>query len=381
MALKSAMPSSRYLALAVSLLVAVSLIAASCGSDDDESAPETTSAALTTATPATTAAPATSPAAAVSSDGCVETDDPPRLALVVNQSAGDRGPIDDLKAGLDSTECSLGAETTFIEALDPSTFESTFRSLGSRGFDAVALTFLPMGDALAAVSPEFPETRWIHIYGSPLEADNVTTIGFLYHQGMYLAGLLAGALTANDRVGIVIGASFPTTNADANAFKQAVETQNPDASVEAAFTGSYDDTALGKEAASAVFDNGADIIMMGAAGADAGIMEASDEKEGYTISGSLHHFDNPRVIGGVVTDWRKLVVHYFNDALSDDYSAAEVSIDLGAGIFYLNINPLFREQGPSDMVAAIDAVLPSIEEAKDAIISGTLDVPFNPELI
>ena len=380
MALKSAKPSSRYLALAVSLLAAVSLIAASCGSDDDESAPETTSA-LTTAIPATTAAPAAAPTTAASPDGCVETDDPPRLALVVNQSAGDRGPIDDLRAGLDSTECSLGAETTFIEALDPSTFETTFRSLGSQGFDAVALTFLPMGDALAAVAPEFPETRWIHIYGSPLEADNVTTIGFLYHQGMYLAGLLAGALTANDRVGIVIGASFPTTNADVNAYKQAVETQNPDASVEAVFTGSYDDPALGKEAASAVFDNGADIIMMGAAGSDAGIMEASDEKDGYTISGSLHHFDNPRVIGGVVTDWGKLIVHYFNDALSDDYSAAEVAIDLGAGIFYLDINPLFREQGPSDMVAAIDAVLPSIEEAKEAIISGTLDVPFNPDLI
>lgn len=371
MALKSAKPSSRCLSLAVSLLAAVSLIVASCGSDDDESAPETTSA-LTTAIPTTTAAPAAAPTTAASSDGCVETDDPPRLALVVNQSAGDRGPIDDLKAGLDSTECSLGAETTFIEALDPSTFESTFRSLGSQGFDVVALTFLPMGDALAAVAPEFPETRWIHIYGSPLEADNVTTIGFLYHQGMYLAGLLAGALTANDQVGIVIGASFPTTNADVNAYKQAVETQNPDASAEAAFTGSYDDPALGKEVASAVFDNGADIIMMGAAGADAGIIEASDEKEGYTISGSLHHFDNPRVIGGVVTDWGKLIVHYFNDALSDDYSAAEVSIDLGAGIFYLDINPLFREQGPSDMVAAIDAVLPSIEEAKDAIISGTL---------
>ena len=368
MALKSAKPPSRYLALAISLFAAVSLIAASCGSDD-ESTPETTSAA-----------PATSPTTAAPSNGCVETDDPPLLALVVNQSAGDRGPIDDLKAGLDSTECSLGAETTFIEALEPSTFESTLRNLGNQGFDVVALTFLPMGDALAAVSPEFPETRWIHIYGNPLEADNETTIGFLYYQGMYLAGLLAGALTANDQVGIVLGASFPTTNADANAFKQAVETQNPDASAEAAFTGSYDDPALGKEVASAMFDNGADIIMMGAAGADAGIMEASDEKEGYTISGSLHHFDNPRVIGGVVTNWEKLIVHYFNDALSDDYSATEVSIDLGAGIFYLDINPLFREQGPAEMVAAIDAVLPSIEEAKDAIISGTLDVPFNPDL-
>lgn len=367
-------PPRRYFALAVSLLAAVSLIAASCGSDDDDSAPETTDA------PTTSAAQTSPPTTAAPSDGCVETDDPPKLALVANQSAGDRGPIDDLKAGLDSTECSLGAETTFIEALDPSTFESTFRNLGNQGFDVVALTFLPMGDALAAVAPDFPDTRWVHIYGSPFEADNVKTVGFLYHQGMYLAGLLAAELTANDQVGIILGASFPTTNADVNAFKQAVETQNSDVSVEVAFTNSYDDPALGKEVASAVFDNGADIIMMGTAGADAGIMEASDEKEGYTIGGSVHYYDNPRVIGGVVIDWGKLIVDYFNDALSDDYAAGEASVDLGAGIFYLDINPLFREQGPSEMVAAIDAVLPSIEDAADAIIGGTLDVPFNPDL-
>ena len=386
-------PRRRYLIFAVSLVATVSLTAASCGSDDDDSTPDTTAAPATTATPAPAALPAPAPQAplaaattiatttsAPADDNCVEADDPPRLALVVNQSAGDRGPVDILKAGLDSTVCSLGAETTFLEVLDPSTFESTFRDLGNQGVDVVALTFLPMGDALAAVAPDFPDTRWIHIYGNPLEADNVVTIDFEYWRGAFLAGMLGAALTSSDQIGIIPGDSSPPVNADVNAFKQGASMQNPDVSVNVAFTDSYNDPVIGKEVASAMYDDGVDIIMMSAAGSDAGMMEASEEKEGYTIGGSALYFDNPRVIGGVVIDWSKLIVNFINDALSDDYTARHATIGLDAGIFYLQINPLFRNTGPQEMVEALDNSWSAFNQAEEAVISGALEVPFNPDL-
>ena len=109
-------------------------------------------------------------------------------------------------------------------------------------------------------------------------------------------------------------------------------------------------------------------------------MEASEEKEGYTIGGSALYFDNPRVIGGVVIDWSKLIVNFINDALSDDYTARHATIGLDAGIFYLQINPLFRNTGPQEMVEALDNSWSAFNQAEEAVISGALEVPFNPDL-
>ena len=383
------MTSRRVLA---AILLASALVAAACGSDDGgASAPEpeaqetpTTAApepeaepeeAPTTAAPEpeaeetpTTAAPEPEPAAA------------PSVALVANQKAGDLGPIDDLVRGLGLVEADFGADTTFIEATDPSTFETTLRNLANQGTDIIAVTFPPMQDAVTAVAPDFPDTRWIHIFGFEGGVDNLVSIGFDYYKGTYLAGILAGALNTTGKVGFVGGVSIPPLNADYNAFVAAAQSKNPDITGEAAFADSFEDPAKGRELGAALYDGGVDIIMTDAAATDLGVIQAAEEKGGYVIGGSENYFDSPAVIGGVLLYWAELLHAQVEHALSDDYTPGYVGAGVAEGGVDLVLNPEFLANGPAEMVEIINATLAEIEEARSQIKDGSLEVPFNPEL-
>ena len=373
--------------IGAALLLAAALLAAACGTDDDGSAaapePEPTQAPTTAApdpepepaepdeTP-TTAAPEPEPEPA--------PDEPLSVALVANQKAGDLGPIDDLVRGLEMVEADFGADTTFIEATDPSTFETTLRNLANQGTDIIAVTFPPMQDAVTAVAPDFPDTRWIHIFGFEGGVDNLVSVGFDYYKGTYLAGILAGALNTTGTVGFVGGVSIPPLNADYNAFVAAAQTKNPDITGEAAFADSFEDPAKGRELGAALYDGGVDIIMTDAAATDLGVIQAAEEKGGYVIGGSVNYFDSPAVIGGVLLYWAEVLHTQVGHAVSDDYTPGYVGAGVAEGGVDLVINPEFVENGPAEMVETINATLDEIDEARSQIKDGSLEVPFDPEL-
>ena len=373
------------------LLVAGALLAAACGSDDDGGAappePAPTEAPTTTdaepepdEAPTTTAAEPEPDEAPTTTAAEPEPAEAPSVALVANQKAGDLGPIDDLVRGLEMVEADFGADITFIEATDPSTFETTLRNLANQGTDIIAVTFPPMQDAVVAVAPDFPDTRWIHIFGFEGGVDNLVSIGFDYYKGTYLAGILAGALNTTGKVGFVGGVSIPPLNADYNAFVAAAQSKNPDIAGEAAFADSFEDPAKGRELGAALYDGGVDIIMTDAAATDLGVIQAAEEKGGYVIGGSVNYFDSPAVIGGVLLYWAELLHAQVGHALSDDYTPGYVGAGVAEGGVDLVINPEFLANGPAEMVEIINATLDEIDEARAQIKDGSLEVPFDPEL-
>ncbi len=362
------------------ILLALTLVAAACGNDDDggTTAPEATPAP----SEAPTQAPAPEPTEAptVAPTPAPEPAAPSSVALVVNQSAGDLGPIDDLVRGLEMVEADFGADTTFIEATDPSTFETTLRNLANQGTDIIAVTFPPMQDAVTAVAPDYPDTRWIHIFGFEGGVDNLVSVGFDYYKGTYLAGILAGALNTTGKVGFVGGVSIPPLNADYNAFVAAAQTQNPDITGEAAFADSFEDPAKGRELGAALYDGGVEIIMTDAAATDLGVIQAAEEKGGYVIGGSENYFNSPAVIASVLLYWAQVLYDQVEHALSDDYTPGYIGAGVAEGGVDLVLNPDFLSDGPAEMVEIIKTTLGEIDEARSQIKDGSLEVPFDPEL-
>ena len=379
------MRSRRVLA---ALLLAGALVAAACGDDDgDAAAPEPEPAeAPTTAAPDPEPAqeePASAPEPAEEEPAAEPEPEPaeaPSVALVANQKAGDLGPIDDLVRGLEMVEADFGADTTFIEATDPSTFETTLRNLANQGTDIIAVTFPPMQDAVTAVALDFPDTRWIHVFGFEGGVDNLVSIGFDYYKGTYLAGILAGALNTTGKVGFVGGVSIPPLNADYNAFVAAAQTKDSSITGEAAFADSFEDPAKGRELGAALYDGGVDIIMTDAAATDLGVIQAAEEKGGYVIGGSVNYFDSPAVIGGVLLYWAEVLHTQVEHALSDDYTPGYVGAGVAEGGVDLVVNPEFMENGPAEMVETINATLDEIDQARSQIKDGSLEVPYDPEL-
>ena len=208
------------------------------------------------------------------------------VALVHTQAAGDSGPIDSMMGRLQQLSEAEGFETRAIYAQDPATYETVLRILGDAGASIVLGTFPVISEAFKAVAPLYPDTKWIQLFGDAVDPPiaNLVTISYDYYLGCYLSGIFAAHVSQSKQIGYIGGISIPPLNADFNALQAGVHAVNPEATVTAAFAGSFQDPAKGYEIASQMFLDGIDYIQTDSAATDGGIIQAANEREGAMVS-------------------------------------------------------------------------------------------------
>ncbi|MCP4319039.1 MAG: BMP family ABC transporter substrate-binding protein [Hyphomicrobiales bacterium] len=308
------------------------------------------------------------------------------VALVHTQAAGDAGPVDSMISKLKLLAEERGLQRREVYAQDPATYETIFRTLGDAGAAVVISTFNEVAEPFKAVAPAYPDTKWIQLFGDPFDPPipNVVTVSYDYYLGCYLSGIFAGHVSKTGKIGFIGGISIPPINADFNALKAGVLSVRPDATVTAAFAGSFQDPAKGQEIATQMFSDGIDYIQTDAAATDFGIITAANEAEGRMVS-ALDPAQFPlgptSLISIVGLDFGVSLYNEAQNALSSDWQGGtHVSTGIGTGVIDFALSPVFQEKGPADVVAKTKEVWPMIEKAKAGILDGSLKVPFNTEL-
>jgi basic membrane protein A and related proteins len=307
------------------------------------------------------------------------------VALVHTQAAGDNGPIDLMIAELKKMSAEHGFETRIIYAADPATYETTFRTLGDAGAGIVITTFNAVGETLKVVGPAFPDTKWIQIYGDPIDPPlpNVVTTSYDYYIGCYLSGVFAGHISASGKIGYIGGISIPPQNADYNALKAGALSVNPAATVTGAFAGSFQDPAKGQEIATQMYGDGIDYIQTDSGATDNGIIAAANEGENRFVSGGYptQYPMGPKSVLGIVTaDFGAALHNELAKALDGSFAGGHYNIGIGTGVVDFVLSPTWLEQGPPELVAKAKEVWPAVEAVRQSIIDGTLKVPFNTEM-
>ena len=304
------------------------------------------------------------------------------VALVHTQAAGDNGPIDSMIERLDQLADEQGFTQRKIYAQDAATFETVFRTLGDAGATVVIATFPVISESLKAVAPEYPEVKFVQIFGDPVDPQipNLVTVSYNYYLGCYLSGIFAGNVTRTGKIGYIGGISIPPLNADFNALKAGVLAVNPDATVSAAFAGSFQDPAKGYEIAQQMYLDGIDYIQTDAAATDGGIIQAANEEPGRMVSAlaeAQYALGPGSVISIVKLDFGQSLYNEAGKALGSDWQGgSHVSTSLGSGVIGFELSPLFQEQGPSDLVAQAAETWPQVAEAEAGILDGSVEVPF-----
>lgn len=216
-----------------------------------------------------------------------------KVAVVVNQRFGDKGPMDDLAMGLDRAVKDFGVVIKKLESESASKFEEDIRAMSKAKYDLVITTFPYMTDATKLVSLEYPDTKYSAIFqfinDDKTKIENIWDTEFHGEQAFYLAGYAAGKLTESNKVGLLIGGEEPTPNAEGNGFMRGVYDANPQAVVEFAFVGSYEDPAKAKEITSAMISKGVDVVQTNAGASNAGVVEVCSEAK-ILCSGEITDF-------------------------------------------------------------------------------------------
>ncbi len=308
------------------------------------------------------------------------------VALVHTQAAGDAGPVDSMIAKLTQLAEEKGLEHRAIYAQDPATYETIFRTLGDAGAAVVVSTFNEVAEPFKAVAPDYPDTKWIQLFGDAFEPPipNVVTVSYDYYLGCYLSGIFAGHVSNSGKIGFIGGISIPPLNADFNALKAGVLSVRPDATVTAAFAGSFQDPAKGQEIATQMYSDGIDYIQTDAAATDFGIIAAANEGEGRlvsTLDPAQFKLGPKSLISIVGLDFGVSLYNETTKALGSDWSGgSHVNTGLGTGVIEFMLSPLFQEQGSPEVVAKSKEALAAVDKVRAGILDGSVQVPFNTTL-
>ena len=265
------------LQLLTGLLLAFVLLAASCG-DDDSDAPSAAPDVAEPAEPEPAPDPEPEPEPAPEPEPEPE---PVRVALVMSGSINDGGWNQGAYEGLDALT-GQGFDTSFTEDVAQADIPSTVEGYALDGFDLVIGHGYEFGTTVSELAPEYPGT---HFFATTFTPDpsvalpsNLTFIDAQYYTISYAAGALAALQSESGVVGIVGGGDNPTQRTMILAFKAgATETVEGTEALDV-LTGSYDDPQLGREAATAMIGQGADVILHIADTTGLGAIEGATEQ-------------------------------------------------------------------------------------------------------
>lgn len=181
-----------------------------------------------------------------------------------------------LGLGLEIQEVSGKADETDSDRAD------RLRLLADGGFNPIVTVGFTYAAALSEVAPEFPDVSFAIVDDASLDIPNVAGLTFAEHEGSFLVGAAAALKSESGRVGFIGGVDTPLIKKFEEGFKAGVAEVNPDVTVDVTyltqppdFTG-FGDPAKGKEAATGMYDNGADIVYSAAGSSGNGVFDAAE---------------------------------------------------------------------------------------------------------
>ncbi|HTZ99702.1 MAG TPA: BMP family protein [Candidatus Aquilonibacter sp.] len=165
--------------------------------------------------------------------------------------------------GLGELAARAGFQTAYAENITLAQMDSVARGYSDDGFDLIIGHGDEFTSALLAVAPDYPSQHYFvtAFLPQPQVPGNIMFVNMGYYAAAYGAGALAALISEKKQaVGFVGGDDDPNQQHMRKAFIAGVERTVPGVRALSIITGDYDNAAKGREAASILIGNGADVI-------------------------------------------------------------------------------------------------------------------------
>ena len=331
----------------LALFAALTMVLAACGDSTDD----------TTATDDTEGSTETTAAAA----------EPFRIAIVAPSASNDLAftqsivdAVDVIRSEMGNVEVAVTDGTFVVEDA-----AAAIRGYASEGYDLVIAHGSQYGGSLQEIAPDFPEVSFAwgtaaDTFGIP----NVYSYEAASDEGGYVMGVMAAALSESGVIGVVGPIEVGDAKLYVDGFAAGVVAQNPVASVNINYTGSFGDVALASEAAQAHAAAGAD-VMSGTAQMVVGAVGVADE-QGILWFGTQANQSSLApdiVVASQVYHWEVVLRDIISNLQSGKLGGEIYSINLANGGEVIEYNPGY---------ALPDDVRQLAEETIAGIIDGSI---------
>ena len=294
---------------------------------------------------------------------------------------GDRSFNDSAAAGLDKAKSELGVEA---EELSPNASGSdrgdNLRQLAEEGFDPVIAVGFAYAESLKAVATDFPDTTFLIVDDSSVQAPNVKALLFAEEQGSFLVGAAAALKSKAGSVGYVGGVETPLLQKFEAGFVAGAKQVKPDVKTTARYLSQPPDFSgfgapdKGRETANGMYDAGVDVVYAAAGGSGVGVFQAALAKKKLAIGVDSDQYESvgdpslqPVIMTSMVKRVDVAVFETLEKFTKDEDIPAATTFDLESeGVGY------------STTGGAVDDIEDQLEDLKQQIIDGTITVPTTP---
>ena len=165
--------------------------------------------------------------------------------------------------GLNRLKADGRFQTAYAENVGLAQMQQVARGYSDDGFDLVLGHGFEFSSALVDVAPDYPSQNYFvtSYLPQPRVPGNILFVNMEYFDAAYAAGTLAALISERRQmVGFVGGGDDSTQQRIRKAFIAGAERAVPGIKALGILTGDYDNAAKGREAASTLVGNGADVI-------------------------------------------------------------------------------------------------------------------------
>ncbi len=333
--------------------------------------------------------PSTAPDASESTstgDLCADsTGDGPKVGLAYDVGGrGDQSFNDSAFAGLEKAVGDLGATCVEGEATEgeaESAREGRLREMADAGLNPIIGVGFAYSTSVNVVAPEYPEVSFAVIDGFDPDAEanpNVAYLGFAEQEGSFLVGAAAALKSEADHIGFVGGVNIDLIKKFQAGFEAGAREINPDIVIDVQYIEETDlagfaDPAGGKEAATALFDKGADIVYHAAGASGSGVFEAATEADKWAIG-----VDSDQYLSAPADQQAHILTSMLKRVDVATFNMVKSVADGSPLVSYTTYNLAAEGVGYSTSGGYIDDIAADLDALAERIKSGEIEVPTVP---
>ncbi len=308
------------------------------------------------------AAPAAAPAAAAPAPAKAE---PLKIAFAYVGPVGDGGwtfAHDNARKALEK-EYGDKIVTSFVEKVPESAdAERVFRDLVGQGNKLVFGTTFGYMEPMLKVAADHKEIKFEHATGYKT-AENMRTYDSRTYEGAYMAGVIAGAMSKSNKLGVVASVPIPEVVRNINSFTLGAQSVNPRITTKVVWVNEWFNPPKETEAATALISGGADVLFQNTDSA-AVLKTAQDKgKRAFGWDSDMTAYGPQAHLGSAIINWTPYYIKATKDALEGTWSTGAVWWGV--------------KEGAIDMVSIADDVPAEIKTKIADIKKGLTDGSFS----
>jgi basic membrane lipoprotein Med (substrate-binding protein (PBP1-ABC) superfamily) len=258
-------------------------------------------------------------------------------------------------------------EYVFSENVSNADYERVMRQYAEGGNQMVVGEAFAVEAAARKVAKAYPQTMFLLGSSGKPQEPNFAVFDNFIQEPAYLTGMIAGAMTKSNVIGMVGGYPIPEVNRLMHAFMDGAREVNPKVKFMVTFIGSWFDPPKAKEAAFAQIDKGADVLYA----ERFGVSDAAKERGKLAIGNVINTQDKypQTVVASALWNMEPSIDRALKLAKEGKFKAEDYGQYSMMRFGGSELAPLgtFEGKVPADVMKKVRAKEKALKEGKDAV--------------